>query len=115
MPSLMVLSRKRLEEQGYIVDTVEYYNFFSKRKRDLYHMFDLVGIHKEHKGVLGVQVTSDGNMSARRTKIRENETLETWVAAGNRVEVHGWKKSDPEKRNSPWTCRMYDTDNIINK
>lgn len=79
-----------LRKQGYVCDIVERYNSFSKTRKDLFGMFDIIAIHPEAKGVLGVQTTSTGNMTARVKKCQANEHLPLWLLTGNEAVVHGW-------------------------
>ena len=83
-------SLKYLRESGYTVAVVEYFNYFTKRRHDLFQFADLLAIRENE--VLLVQVTSGSNVSARIKKITENEHIAAVRKAGMRVEVHGWRK-----------------------
>ena len=83
-------SLKYLRDLGYTVAIVEYFNYFTKRRHDLFQFADLLAIRKDE--VLLVQVTSGTNVSARVKKITDNEHLPAVREAGMRVEVHGWRK-----------------------
>ena len=83
-------SLKYLRESGYTVAIVEYFNYFTKRRHDLFQFADLLAIRENE--VLLVQVTSGSNVSARIKKITENEHIAAVRKAGMRVEVHGWRK-----------------------
>lgn len=61
-------------------------------RQDLYGCIDLVAIRADKPGVLGVQTTTASNLSARWRKIRGCQAALVWVLAGNRLELHGWKK-----------------------
>ena len=127
----LVLSKSMdlLRENGYLVDKTEYFvsrPWQSEKKertvpgfrKDLLGFLDAVGIHFEKRGLLGLQVTTATNVSARlkkaeaicttwRVKKTDPSTsfpitydanhLEWWLRSGNRFQVHGWRKS--EKRN----------------
>lgn len=86
------LSRKNLKGRGYVIDTAESYNAFIKRRKDLYHFIDIVGLHLNHTGVLAVQATSKSNLSARVNKAEALDAYHMWLACGNPVEFHGWHK-----------------------
>ena len=94
-------SLKYLRESGYTVAIVEYFNYFTKRRHDLFQFADLLAIRENE--VLLVQVTSGSNVSARIKKITENEHIAAVRKAGMRVEVHGWRKLK-----AGWQARVVD-------
>ena len=94
-------SLKYLRESGYTVAVVEYFNYFTKRRHDLFQFADLLAIRENE--VLLVQVTSGSNVSARIKKITENEHIAAVRKAGMRVEVHGWRKLK-----AGWQARVVD-------
>jgi hypothetical protein len=79
---------KHLKDQGYMVANVETYNYFTKRKHDLWGCIDILAIGNGE--TLAVQVTSKSNMSARIRKIEDSEALPEMLRSGWRVIVHGW-------------------------
>ncbi len=79
-----------LRKQGYLAQTVEKYNMFSKKRLDLFGCIDLVAIRSDIQGVLGIQVTSRGNIQDRVKKCKEEAKMKVWLAAGNQLQVHGW-------------------------
>lgn len=83
-------TRKRLEEQGYLVENVEKFNFITKRKNDLWGFIDFLAINRDD--VLAVQVTSKSNMSSRRKKITEHPNVGMVRMAGIRIELWGFYK-----------------------
>jgi radical SAM superfamily enzyme YgiQ (UPF0313 family) len=84
-------SVKHLKDCGYVVATVEHYNYFTKRRHDLFGCIDLLAIGNGE--TLAVQVTSRSNMSSRIKKIEESEALPEMLRSGWRVIVHGWAKN----------------------
>ena len=84
-------SLKHLREAGYHVEIVEHYNFFTKRRHDLFGFADLLAIRDDE--ILLVQVTSGSNVSARVRKIAESEHIDKVRKAGFTVCVHGWRKN----------------------
>jgi hypothetical protein len=91
MPTnLNIPTRKRLTDQGYLVENVEKFNFITKRKNDLWGFIDFLAIKRDE--VLAVQVTSKGNMSSRRKKITEHPNLGIVREAGIRIELWGFYK-----------------------
>jgi hypothetical protein len=51
-----------------------------------------LAVRPNESGVLGVQATTLGHVSARLAKARALPALKTWLAAGNRFEVWGWAR-----------------------
>jgi hypothetical protein len=79
-----------LEGQGYICDVVESYNAFTKRKKDLFGIFDILAVGNGE--TIAVQITSKANMSARIKKIQESPFLPEIIRSGWRIKVIGWFK-----------------------
>ena len=79
-----------LEERGYVCDTVESYNAFTRRKKDLFGLFDILAIGKGE--TIAIQLTSKSNMSTRIKKISESEYLPEILRSKWRVIVLGWYK-----------------------
>lgn len=77
-------------ERGYKCEVCESYNAFTKRKKDLFGIFDVVAVGNEE--TVGIQITSKSNMSARMRKIQESEYLPEILRSGWRVVVIGWFK-----------------------
>lgn len=82
---------KELERRGYTAAVVEKWNPWARVRQDLFGFADVIGF-KAGEPVLLVQTTTRTNASARRKKIRDNPTASAWLAAGHRIEVHGWFK-----------------------
>ena len=95
-------SKDWLEAEGYHVETVEQTkrvgvgNSLKVWKVDLWGIVDLLAIRRGE--VLGVQVTSASNVSARVRKITDSPLLGTIREAGIRLEVHGWHASGRMRR-----------------
>ncbi len=60
--------------------------------RDVWNWGDLLAVHPQHTGAALVQTTTGSNAAARATKARGNADLIAWLAAGNRLILHGWRK-----------------------
>lgn len=102
MPTnLNIPTRKRLTDQGYLVENVEKFNWITKRKNDLWGFIDFLAIKRDD--ILAVQVTSRSNMSSRRKKITEHENLSRVREAGIRIELWGFYK---EK--NKWQVKIQD-------
>ncbi len=94
-------SVKALTDDGYLVWNVERWLPWCKKRIDLYGFIDLLAIRGEE--ILGIQATSDSNVSSRVNKITDHENLAAVRKAGIRIEVHGWRKKGKE-----WICRKVD-------
>jgi hypothetical protein len=88
--NLNIPTRKRLTDLGYLVENVEKYNTFSRKKNDLWGFIDFLAIRRDE--ILAVQVTSKSNMSSRRKKITEHENVGKVREAGIRIELWGFYK-----------------------
>jgi hypothetical protein len=89
-----------LRRSGYAAAVVERWLPRVERRKDLFGCIDLVAVHRGVPGVLGVQATTAGNLSARVKKAQGVAELRTWLAAGNGFQCWGW-----ERRNGSWHVR----------
>ncbi len=96
------LSLKKLREEGYTVQVVEYWNSFARIRIDLFGFIDIIAL--KGKEVLAVQTTSASNMSARCKKIADHENVGVVREAGWTIHVHGWSQDDKRK----WHCKVKD-------
>lgn len=90
MTSLNQRTITLMESRGYICDTVESYNAFTKRKKDLFGVFDILAIGNGE--TIAIQLTSKSNMSTRIKKISESPYLAEVIRSGWRILVIGWFK-----------------------
>ena len=98
-----------LRDKGYLAEVVEKWIPRANIRKDLFGFIDIVAITNEQPGVLGVQSTSGDNLSARLDKIDSEELAPVaamWLAAGNRIEVHGWRKVGPAGKRKTWQPRI---------
>lgn len=91
-----------LKEQGYVTYVAEHYNAFARVRRDLFGFIDIVALHPDKKGLLGVQTTSGANLSARIIKAESLPAFSLWLRCGNAVEFHGWRKIITGKVQRTW-------------
>ncbi len=76
--------------QGYDVAHVDYFDHLNKRKHDFLGCFDSIAFGNGE--TIAIQYTSQGNMSARKTKV-EGRAGYRWVKkAGWKVVIIGWEK-----------------------
>ena len=78
------------ESRGYKCEVVESYNSFTKRKKDMFGILDMVAIGNEE--TLGIQMTSKSNMSSRIKKIQESVYFVELLRSKWRIIVIGWFK-----------------------
>ncbi len=104
MTSPTARSKALLRAEGCHVDIVEYWNSFTKRRKDLYGCIDLLAITDQYPKPIAVQVTTQSHAAARIKKI---EASEYWPLLGESflVQVHGWTKYAVGKRKR-WGCRI---------
>ena len=90
------LSLHRLQGEKYICQRVEYWNGFAKKRINLYGCIDIVAVHDDLPGVLGVQSTTVGCVSAHVDKCmcECGVALRTWLKAGNRYIIHAWDDNE---------------------
>lgn len=103
MSSPTVRSLTKLRKDGYVAEVVEKFNSFTKTRKDLWGIIDILAIRRDE--VLGVQTTSWANVSARVKKITDSEHIGAIREAGIRVVVHGWRKNPKTNR---WEVREVD-------
>lgn len=85
-----MLSKHYLEKLGYVVERVEYFNFYTKHRVDLLGVADLLALNGNE--ILLVQVTSRDNLSHRYKKSVASDKLKLWLKAGGKIVFHGWDK-----------------------
>ena len=90
LPSLNQRTVALFQERGYQCDIVESYNSFTKRKKDLFNLFDILAIGQGE--TVAIQLTSKSNMSTRIRKISESPILPELLRSNWRVLVVGWYK-----------------------
>jgi hypothetical protein len=94
-----------LTRQGYLAGDVEKFNSFTKRRTDFLGLFDLLAVHKDAPGVLGVQVTAGGgDIQKHIRKMQKSPNLAAWIHAGNEACIHSWALRGPRGKRKVWTC-----------
>lgn len=83
-------SLRQLRREGWLATVVEYWHAPSRRRRDLYGLWDILAVRDGE--TLAVQTTSTG-VAARIRKISDSEVTPFLRRAGWRLQVHGWRKS----------------------
>ena len=78
---------KWLREQNIKYDIVESYNAFSKRRKDLFGIIDIVALH--NKKIIGVQVCG-ADWTPHMKKIKTSPFALNWVDGGE-LWLFGWR------------------------
>lgn len=94
-------SLKLLRDDGWICQVVEHFNQYARVRQDLFNGIDIVCLKPGE--ILGVQTTSGTNVSHRLAKLRAEPKIATWLAAGGKLVVHGWRKLASTGK---WECRV---------
>lgn len=81
-----------LRQNGYLPTVVEHYNPYARRKFDLYGFADIVALKEGLTGLLAVQTTTGAHLQERVRKAEALSSYKLWLACGNRVQFHGWRK-----------------------
>jgi hypothetical protein len=95
------LSLRELRKEYDLVQVVEYWNSFTRRRHDLFGCWDIMAVGDGD--VCLVQTTTKSNISARVRKISDNECLPVLRDAGVTLIVHGWYKDG-----RLWKCKTVD-------
>lgn len=91
-----------MRKRGYLAEVVEKWIPQARRRRDLAGFIDVLCF--KYGEILGVQATSDDNVSKRVRKTSEHENVGIVRSAGVRLLVHGWRKN----RSGRWQLREVD-------
>lgn len=110
-------SREELKRQGYATWIVEKpYNQWTKRREDLFNLFDLVAIRGDISGVTGIQACGEdvashiqkvleGFTDGKGTLIPPNSHIRPWLKAGNRAFIWAWRKRGAQGKRKTWELR----------
>lgn len=104
-----------LRKEGYIVEKVEQaWNPHTRKRKDLFGMFDAIAVKNDDPMTIGVQACSVGEMKAHEKKMRASEHFETWLSSPYRsILLVGWGKrvargKDGKKlKVKRWTAKSY--------
>ena len=95
-------ARNWMKAQGWNFERVDYYDARTTRHHDFLGMFDYLAFTASGETV-GVQITSRGQISARRNKILAEKRLDWVRRAGWRAVVLGFDKDNPN--GGRWRCK----------
>lgn len=94
-----------LRKDGWTVCSVEKWIAQIRQRKDAFGFGDLLSVKAGVPGATLVQTTSGSNVSARIAKIRSIAEAGIWMAAGNRIVVHGWRKVGERGKRKLWEVR----------
>lgn len=87
-------SLKYLRAAGFTAQVVEKWNQYAGVRIDLFGFGDILAFDPARQITALVQTTSGSNMAARKHKILGNTHAASWLAAGNKIILHGWCKRE---------------------
>ncbi len=73
--------------------------------RDAWNFGDILAVKVGQSGALLVQTTTSNNLAARLAKIRTIAEAGIWLAANNRIIIHGWSRRGARGDRKLWACR----------
>jgi hypothetical protein len=85
-----------LRVKGYTVAKVERWNAFAHIRQDLFGFIDIVAIHPDRTGVLGIQTTHKNFLEDHKKLLKGKKVIgkvRTWLAGSNRIWLIGWEKA----------------------
>lgn len=98
-----------LKERNLVYEKVEHWNPFARVRHDLFNIIDIVVLGDN---ITGIQATSWANVNARIKKSMAEPFLVSWIKAGGKFEVWGWRREliapkGPGKgpRKGKWQCK----------
>jgi hypothetical protein len=110
-------SREELKSQGYDTWIVEKpYNPWTKRREDLFNLFDLVAIRQDIIGITGIQACGEdiqahiskvieGFKNNKGESIQANPYIRTWLLSRNRAFIWAWRKRGAQGKRKTWDLR----------
>ena len=85
-------TRAWLKAEGWpLYQRVEFYNSYTRRRIDLYNIFDYLGVDPDGR-IVGIQICATSGHAAHRKKIEDSDALPVWLAAGGHVLLISWRK-----------------------
>jgi len=94
-----------LRAEGWTVCVVEKWNQYARIRQDAFGFGDLLAVKVGVPGATMIQTTRGSNVSTRIEKIKASAQAGIWLAAGNRIEIHGWRKAGLRGERKTWQCR----------
>ena len=105
-------THKHLRDRGFTVAKTEYFNWFSKRRLDLFGFIDTMAVHE--KGIIAIQSTDDTHHAARREKILALPVAEL-LTRHIQVEIWSWGLRGKRGQKKLWTLRRENVGDTIRR
>jgi len=96
---------KHYRDQGFAVAVCERWNAYARIRQDLFGFIDAIAIHPI-EGTIALQCCAAASHANRRTKLLAEPNVDTWLRAGNRVQVVSWRKAGERGKVKRWTVRV---------
>jgi hypothetical protein len=97
---------RRLRDLGWLAEVVEKWNSYSRTSKDLFGCIDILAMHPDRHGLVGIQCTSRSNHSARKKKAMALPQLRLWLQTGYEFAVWSWGKVGPRGKRKLWDVRV---------
>lgn len=95
--------------RGWTAQVVEKFNFYTKRKTDLFGCIDVVActprILDTPGLIIGIQTTTGDHHADRATKIKAEPRMRAWYAAGGAIKIWSWSKRGSKGKRKLWVLR----------
>ncbi len=83
---------QHLRKLGLKCQTVEQYNIYSHKYKDLFNIIDIILLDSS-RGVVGIQACGkDYQAHVRKMTIDEVDSTRAWLDAGGFLEIWSWRK-----------------------
>ena len=112
MASLMVRTLSELKKDNVSYWIVEDYNYFTKKRTDLFNIFDILALDN---GMVGIQVCgTDIKEHHNKIMVEHAKNSLCWLQNGGRIEIWAWrklrkiKKDGKKSKISEWVPRIID-------
>jgi hypothetical protein len=99
-------SLAELRKDGWSACIVEKYVAPIRQRIDAFHFGDILAVKVGIPGATLIQTTTASHAANRLDKIRSIAEAGIWLAAGNRIVIHGWAKRGPRGKHKVWTCSI---------
>jgi hypothetical protein len=115
MPSPTARTLELMRRCGYLAAVVERWIPVPGKniRRDLFGAFDVLAVHPVRREVVLIQTTTADHLTHRLAKVKAIPELPGLLAAGCKVQVHGWKQRGPHWRIKVIDVRAGDLADVV--
>lgn len=99
---------KYFRDQGYLAEVVEHWNQWTKQRKDLLNIIDIVALGNEK--IVGIQACAGASFSARYKKIMAEPKAKKWLECKGTLLLMAWRKIRKEgtKKQMIWQPRIHE-------